>query len=267
MRPTHSYHRQCTPSRSAWLSGRYYHNLRPGQSEAPRHGEGPQHYALLDTDAIFPTLHRNGYQTALFGKIHNNQAEWLCHPQNHTEPFTHIETECSPCGNYLKAFVVKSADAVHTMQTLGNDKESSHYSHAEYGNRSVAFIKEAAKSSNHFRVRRHHRPAPSSRACTVAPGYCRLSQHLCPRHSNFNMLASDHFDLLSTHPILTPDLVCARHWGEGGDRKLEGTLLQLLLPAVALPEAFYLTSIAIADIVLPGRRYRSPDEAAVGYFA
>ena len=53
------------------------------------------------------------------------EAEWLCNARNHTEPFTHIETECSPCGNYFpKAFVVKSADAVHTtMQTLPSDPE------------------------------------------------------------------------------------------------------------------------------------------------
>lgn len=200
---------KCTPSRSAWLSGRYYHNLRPGQSEgAAAHGKGLNTTHFFDADAIFPTLHRNGYQTALFGKIHNNQAEWLCHPQNHTEPFTHIETECSPCGNYFpKAFVVKSADAVHTsMQTLGNDKPS--YSHAQYGNRSVAFIREAAKSSKPFFVfvgtTGPHLPAQP------APWHQAIADSLnisAPRTPNFNMLASDHFDLLSTHPILTPDLV------------------------------------------------------------
>lgn len=238
---------KCTPSRSAWLSGRYYHNLRPGQSEgAPASGRGLNTTHFFDVDAVFPTLHRNGYQTALFGKIHNNQAEWLCHPQNHTEPFTHIETECSPCGNYFpKAFVVKSSDAVYTsMETLGDDnvgpqkncsvplkpcsgansvlkycpsnpdphqcsnQESSHYSHAQYGNRSVAFIKQAAKSSKPFFVfvgtTGPHLPAEP------APWHQAIANSLnisAPRTPNFNMLASDHFDLLSTHPILTPNLV------------------------------------------------------------
>ena len=65
---------KCTPSRSAWLSGRYYHNLRPGQSEgAPASGRGLNTSHFFDADAVFPTLHRAGYQTALFGKIHNNR--------------------------------------------------------------------------------------------------------------------------------------------------------------------------------------------------
>merc|ERR1719446_1499654 len=83
---------KCTPSRSAWLSGRYYHNLRPNGATSGR-GLNTTHF--FDEDAIFPTMKRHGYQTALFGKIHNNQKGWLCTPNNHTEPFTHIETECS----------------------------------------------------------------------------------------------------------------------------------------------------------------------------
>jgi arylsulfatase A-like enzyme len=128
------------------VTGRYYHNLRPGGATSGR-GLNTTHF--FDHDAVFPTLHRAGYQTALFGKIHNNQAEWLCHPSNHTEPFTHIETECSPCGNYFpKAFVTKSSDAKYTsMETLAPDDPRTHYSHAQYGNRSVAFIKQAAKST------------------------------------------------------------------------------------------------------------------------
>ena len=48
---------------------------------------------------------------------------------------------------------MKSADAVHTtMQALPSDPEQSHYSHAQYGNRSVAFIKQAAKSGKPFFV-------------------------------------------------------------------------------------------------------------------
>lgn len=35
-------------------------------------------------------------------QIHNDQARWLCNPNNRTEPFDHIETECSPCGGYYR---------------------------------------------------------------------------------------------------------------------------------------------------------------------
>ena len=116
--------------------------------------------------------------------------------------------QCSPCGNYFPtAFVVKSADAAHTrMEVLGNG--TSAYSHAQYGNRSVAFIKNAATSSKPFFVfvgtTGPHLPAQP------APWHQALADSLnisAPRTPNFNMLASDHFDLLATHPILTPGLV------------------------------------------------------------
>ena len=86
------------------------------------------------------------YQTGLFGKIHNDQKRWLCTRGNHTEPFTHIETECSPCGNYFpRAFVTKQRDEPFTrMERLARDDPRSHYSEAQYGNRSAAWIRSMA---------------------------------------------------------------------------------------------------------------------------
>jgi len=90
---------KCTPSRSAWLSGRHYHNLRPHGAKV---GPGLNTTNFFDEDAVWPTLRKAGYSTAIFGKIHNNQGSWLCSPGNHSEPFDHIETECGPCGGYYR---------------------------------------------------------------------------------------------------------------------------------------------------------------------
>ena len=63
---------KCTPSRSAWLTGRYYHNVRPlnaSTGEPATRGPGLNTTNHFDRDALFPTLHRAGYQTGLFGKI------------------------------------------------------------------------------------------------------------------------------------------------------------------------------------------------------
>ena len=43
---------KCTPSRSAWLSGRYYHNLRPNGATS---GRGLNTSNFFDPDALFPT--------------------------------------------------------------------------------------------------------------------------------------------------------------------------------------------------------------------
>lgn len=198
---------KCTPSRSAWLSGRFYHNLRPHGALS---GRGLNTTYFFDVDALFPTLRRNGYETALFGKIHNDQKQWLCSSQNHTGPFTHIETECSPCGNYFPSeFVTKTAGAVHTtMEKLQSDDPRSLYSHAQYGNRSVAFIKKAAASGKPFFVfvgaTGPHLPAKPAPWHEAIANSMNIS---APRSPNFNKLAADHFDLLATHPIIPPSMV------------------------------------------------------------
>lgn len=124
---------KCTPSRSAWLSGRHYHNLRPNGTMS---GTGLNTTNFFDEDAVFPTLRRAGYATALFGKVHNNQKAWLCNPENHSEPFDHIETECSPCGNYYPdspdAWVTKATHgAPHVYETLQPDSPYTNYSEAQ----------------------------------------------------------------------------------------------------------------------------------------
>ena len=178
---------KCTPSRSAWLSGRFYHNLRPHGATS---GKGLNTSHFFDVDAVFPTLHRNGYKTALFGKIHNDQSQWLCSAGNHTEPFTHIETECSPCGNYNpKSFVTKQDDELHTRtESLANSPWSG-YSHAQYGNRSVNWIKKTAAAGDPFfafvGTTGPHLPAiPAPWHQTIADGM-NIS---APRTPNFNAL-------------------------------------------------------------------------------
>eukprot|EP01048_Picozoa_sp_COSAG05_P014417 COSAG05_NODE_1633_length_4368_cov_1.606934_1_plen_224_part_10 len=136
---------KCTPSRSAWLSGRHYHNLRPHGAKT---GKGLNTSNLFDADAVWPTLHKAGYSTAIFGKIHNNQAGWLCRDGNHSEPFDHIETECSPCGGYYRTgpndWVAKEEhDSPHVLQTLDPADPFSNYSEAQYGNRTARWIKKS----------------------------------------------------------------------------------------------------------------------------
>lgn len=197
---------KCTPTRSAWLTGRHYHNCRPNGAQRGRGLNTSNHF---DVDALFPTLHRNGYQTGLFGKIHNDQAGWLCNAKNHTEPFTHIETECKPCGNYMPTdFVTKEKDELHTkMEKLAADDPRTHYSHAQYGNRSAAWIRKVALQGPFFcyvGTTGPHLPA------TPAPWHLDSAQKLnvsAPRTPNFNQQCKDHNHLLATHEILDDGVV------------------------------------------------------------
>jgi N-acetylglucosamine-6-sulfatase len=202
---------KCTPSRSAWLTGRHYHNCRPHGKTSGRGLNTSNHF---DVDALFPILHRNGYQTGLFGKIHNDQGGWLCSEKNHTEPFTHIETECHPCGNYNpQDFVVKRKDERYTrMETLQPDDPRTHYSHAQYGNRSAAWIREVAPQGPFFcfvGTTGPHLPA------APAPWHKDMVDKLnisAPRTPNFNgchhqKQCKDHNHLLATHELLDDGVV------------------------------------------------------------
>ena len=64
---------------------------------------------MFEPTALFPQLVAAGYWTSIVGKVHNDQAQWLCSPgKNRTDAFTHVGTLCNPCGNYWgDEYVVK----------------------------------------------------------------------------------------------------------------------------------------------------------------
>ena len=147
---------KCTPSRTGQLVGRHYHNVRPVQAML-HGGPGLNQTTMFEPTALFPMLKAAGYWTSIVGKVHNGQKGWLCNGKhNTTEPFTHVSTLCSPCGNYWgNQYVVKEiGDATTRMEDpidpADGNRTWGSYSHAQYGNRSVAFIKQAVKARKPF---------------------------------------------------------------------------------------------------------------------
>ena len=210
---------KCTPSRSSWLTGRYYHNLRPHGATS---GRGLNTSSFADVDALFPRLHAAGYATALFGKLHNDQRHWLCHGTSPlTASFTHIEAECSPCGGYYaNAWSRKdnATDMVRTF-TLPSAAYGRAYSHAEYGNRTIAWLRQVAGSQPFFAYvgttgpHLNAVPAPWHRDATSS---LRVR---APRTPNFNQHAPNHNPLLARAPALdgaaveSIDQLMRNRWG------------------------------------------------------
>ena len=137
----------CAPSRTSFLAGRYPHNMQKGNG-------GVNETTMFDRDALFPTLRSAGYKTAIFGKVHNGQKTWLCSAHNHTEPFDHIETPCHATGVYYAVgddhlWVTKETHGdvpvANVLDAASIDKWSN-YTEAQYGNRSVAWIRDLVEN-------------------------------------------------------------------------------------------------------------------------
>jgi len=263
---------KCTPSRSSWLSGRYYHNLRPNGATS---GPGLNTTAFSDSAALFPLLHAAGYATGVFGKIHNNQVHWLCKgPSPLTAPFTHIEAECLPCGGYYDndwSIKQDDNDTAHTF-TLPEASYGRAYSEAEYGNRSIAWIRKMATSGSgrpffaYVGTTGPHLnavPAPWHRAATAA-----LTVR-APRTPNFNQLASDHNPLLAAAPELDEAAISAvdqlyrNRWGTlfSIDDLIAG--LVHALEDVHLLDSSYV--LASSDHGYHLGQFRIPDEKMLPY--
>jgi N-acetylglucosamine-6-sulfatase len=177
---------------------------------------------FFNPDAVFPTMRRAGYKTAIFGKIHNAQKEWLCTPNNHSEPFDHIETECSPCGGYYRTrkddWVSKEEHgSPHVFETLDPADPFSNYSEAQYGNRTARWIRKMTEEEPDTPWFAFIGTSGPHLGVTPAPWHRERTRHLkfgAPRTPNFNWHAADHHPLLATQPgeltapsvIIEPDL-------------------------------------------------------------
>jgi arylsulfatase A-like enzyme len=149
---------KCTPSRTGQLAGRHYHNVRTRKNLSSVNrpvvpGGGLNQSTMFQADALFPMLHSHGYWTSAVGKIHNGQSSFLCKPgHNRTEYFTHVATLCKPCGNYWgNQYVVKEPEENTTrMEKELPPNAWSTYSHGQFGNRSVSFMKKAVAAGKPF---------------------------------------------------------------------------------------------------------------------
>eukprot|EP01063_Lacrimia_lanifica_P027568 TRINITY_DN3887_c0_g1_i1.p1 TRINITY_DN3887_c0_g1~~TRINITY_DN3887_c0_g1_i1.p1 ORF type:complete len:536 (+),score=186.26 TRINITY_DN3887_c0_g1_i1:26-1609(+) len=143
---------KCTPSRTGQLVGRHYHNVRPAGWEGRPFGGGLNQTTMFERTGLFAMLHDAGYLTSIVGKVHNDQNRWLCTPQNRTACFDHVSTLCDPCGKYWGTKYVEKpigAAAPHLPPPLDQDAWST-YSHAQFSNRSLAFMKDAVRLGKPF---------------------------------------------------------------------------------------------------------------------
>ena len=71
----------CCPSRTEYLSGRYYHNVLAPDLQGCMHVNHTGN--IFNTDyGLFPMMQKAGYRTGGFGKIINGQKKQFCVPDS-----------------------------------------------------------------------------------------------------------------------------------------------------------------------------------------
>lgn len=167
---------KCTPSRTGQYAGRMCQNVRAaGDPTGETKGKGLDELSLFDDDALFPQLHAAGYLTSVVGKLYNHQFKYFCSPTaNNTEPFSHVSTQCGACGGYIKGGWIHKALGDTTTRVDGsvNLSDWSAYSHAQFGNRSAAFVRQAVAMDRPFFA--YVRTAGPHLPCIPAPWHAPL---------------------------------------------------------------------------------------------
>lgn len=171
-------------------------------------------------------LHSNGYWTSIVGKVHNDQASFLCKPKNDTAPFTHVHTACRPCGGYWRTqYTVKEVgDSVPRLVEL-NATDWSTYSEGQFGNASVKFMRQAVAAKQPFfaYIGTTGPHLPSIPAPWHLPEVNSWNV-TAPRLPNFNQHYPDHHPMVADAPVVDPDKV---HFMDEHFRDRLGTLLSI----------------------------------------
>eukprot|EP01084_Bolivina_argentea_P184141 317650_1 len=149
----------CCPSRTEFVSGRYYHNI--GAPNGNCMFINANEY-VFNANSIFSKMYQNGYKTGVFGKLTNNDGQYFCNqPENVTEAgmsrvYSMCQTDNYYCLKYInyteKASTITktNTDKLQYQYTNLNYNDPGSYQGAQIGNKSIQFIEKQLKLGNNF---------------------------------------------------------------------------------------------------------------------
>ena len=131
----------CCPSRTETISGRAFHNIKNVDSPLCMH-IAAQYNVFNNTNSMFQTFHRNGYNTGSFGKLTNDMPTYFC---NDNPPmldgFTRVNCPCYYNDFYGTKYVdYDETTSNYTLYTLPVDENT--YETSYVGNASLKWISE-----------------------------------------------------------------------------------------------------------------------------
>lgn len=129
----------CCPSRTETISGRNFQNIRYPPSEATCMYVAARYNSLNNTNSLFQILNKNGYITAMFGKMTNDQGQYWCNNKPQINGFSRINCPCAEQFYQLKWFDLYLNG---TQKITNYNLTPSAYLTSIEGNATVQFLEE-----------------------------------------------------------------------------------------------------------------------------
>ena len=187
----------CCPSRTELVSGRYYHNVGAPNGSC-MHVNSEE--MVFDKTSVFSMLESNGYTTGVFGKVTNDQGKYFC-GKKRAEGMTVISSPCDYNNFYSKEYFVKLANGTSYIEKLDPNVQST-YQTSQLGNRSIAFVREVAKSGKPF----YAYIGPHAPHYPADPAPWQENETFAgitaPRTPNWNASCPDHHQVAADNPPL-----------------------------------------------------------------
>ena len=127
--------------------------------------------------------------------------------KNNTAPFSHVSTQCSPCGGYWKGEYIHKAlgDSTTRVDNSVNLSAFSGYSHGQFGNRSADFVRQAVALKKPFfaYIGTTGPHLPCIPAPWHMPAVATWTNVTAPRLPTFNAHMATHHPTIAALPDLT----------------------------------------------------------------
>eukprot|EP01084_Bolivina_argentea_P176008 304657_1 len=193
----------CCPSRTETIAGRNFHNVKENGHNNCMH-VAASYNVFNNPQSMFQTFQQNGYLTASFGKLTNDQTSFWCNNNPNLKGFDRVHCPCDFNNFYGLEYFDKFTNGTTHSYTL--DLTANAYETAYVGNASIKFISERMIDQN--TNPKTAKPfimwiGPHAPHCPATPAawyYDRFNTTRAPEGPNFNSSDSLKHGFVGTNP-------------------------------------------------------------------
>eukprot|EP01084_Bolivina_argentea_P159752 278237_1 len=190
----------CCPSRTATVTGRYFHNIGAPNGNCMHIDSTSNVYS---NTTIFNQMYQNGYETGVFGKLTNSDGSYFCsHFDNPSNAgMSRVYSMCNQQDYYCTKYLDYYNNGTYSYTNLSVNDEST-YQSAQLGNQSLAFIKTNLQNKSPFlNYIGYHCP---HEPYTAPPWFANTIPKTvkAPRTPNFNVHVSSQMEWVVNQPKL-----------------------------------------------------------------